>query len=283
LWNFESWEKNLFYYDGLGGVKELRPLCVLDFYVHESMQRKGMGKILFEKMLSKEGIVPEKLAYDRPSIKFVSFLKKHYGLSNYVPQNNNFVIFTQYWDNTQKVTKSKEQDLGSIQEYRDKKFNSTKTTMETDLKKTEKSIDEPRNKFSTTFDNASHSQSSQVLSRAPQPSRTSQNYQSSTKNSEEQSRNKLEFTDKQKRPSFHDVEAQMKAADEAFRQKAKTDSVDLGKGKPQIWNVSNDKSQNNYISKAPWGGYGTTNMDSYKSSSVYGSYYNQSGANYRKK
>jgi len=41
-------KKNLFYYDGIGGVKELRPLCVLDFYVHESMQRKGVGKVSTE-------------------------------------------------------------------------------------------------------------------------------------------------------------------------------------------------------------------------------------------
>lgn len=38
-------KKNLFYYDGLGNVKELKPLCVLDFYVHESLQRVGVGKV----------------------------------------------------------------------------------------------------------------------------------------------------------------------------------------------------------------------------------------------
>ena len=30
---------------------ELSPLCVLDFYVHESCQRTGRGKALFEHML----------------------------------------------------------------------------------------------------------------------------------------------------------------------------------------------------------------------------------------
>lgn len=37
--------RNLFHYDGSGRVKELRPLCVLDFYVHESKQRSGVGKV----------------------------------------------------------------------------------------------------------------------------------------------------------------------------------------------------------------------------------------------
>ena len=31
---------------------EVSPLCVLDFYVHESRQRCGHGKLLFEAMLN---------------------------------------------------------------------------------------------------------------------------------------------------------------------------------------------------------------------------------------
>ena len=37
-----------------GGIKEIKPLCVLDFYVHESMQRGGHGRALFDKMLEYE-------------------------------------------------------------------------------------------------------------------------------------------------------------------------------------------------------------------------------------
>jgi alpha-tubulin N-acetyltransferase 1 len=40
--------------------------------------------MIYEKMLELENITPDKLAYDRPSHKFISFLKKHYGLSNYI-------------------------------------------------------------------------------------------------------------------------------------------------------------------------------------------------------
>jgi alpha-tubulin N-acetyltransferase 1 len=49
-------------------------------------------------MLESENIEPRSIAYDRPSPKLYGFLKKHYGLQSYVPQNNNFVIFNAYWD-----------------------------------------------------------------------------------------------------------------------------------------------------------------------------------------
>lgn len=86
--------KNLFIRNEMGQIKEIKPLCVLDFYVHESVQRGGYGKALFEKMLQVEGISPEKLGYDRPSDKLLGFLSKHYGLKRYVPQNNNYVVFS---------------------------------------------------------------------------------------------------------------------------------------------------------------------------------------------
>lgn len=38
-------KKKLFIRDGVGRIKEINPLCVLDFYVHESMQRSGEGKV----------------------------------------------------------------------------------------------------------------------------------------------------------------------------------------------------------------------------------------------
>lgn len=77
--------KNLFIRNEAGQIKEINPLCVLDFYVHESVQRNGQGKQLFERMLEKENVRPEKLGYDRPSEKLLAFLAKHYGLKRYVP------------------------------------------------------------------------------------------------------------------------------------------------------------------------------------------------------
>ena len=75
-------------------MREIKPLCVLDFYVHESVQRNGIGKQLFERMLQVEKVLPQKLGYDRPSEKLLSFLSKHYYLKKYVPQSNNYVVFS---------------------------------------------------------------------------------------------------------------------------------------------------------------------------------------------
>lgn len=86
-------EKKIFYNDVFGSIKELDMTCVLDFYVHESCQRRGLGKRLYERMLEYEKKRPEEFAYDRPSSKFIGFLAKHYKLKSFVPQNNNFVIF----------------------------------------------------------------------------------------------------------------------------------------------------------------------------------------------
>ncbi|MGH0184334.1 UNVERIFIED_CONTAM: hypothetical protein FKN15_014644 [Acipenser sinensis] len=76
-----------------GAHNEVEPLCVLDFYIHESLQRHGYGKRLFNHMLENERVEAQLLAYDRPSQKFLSFLRKHYGLAASVPQVNNFVVF----------------------------------------------------------------------------------------------------------------------------------------------------------------------------------------------
>ena len=118
-----------------GAIREIEPLCVLDFYVHESCQRMGLGKIMFTYMAECEAVEAPDLAYDRPSHKFLAFLAKcvclgvpvvpavpavawygcvaashlsctaasplgvcrYYGLKDYVPQNNNFVVYNQYF------------------------------------------------------------------------------------------------------------------------------------------------------------------------------------------
>lgn len=41
----------VFTQDPRGVQHEVEPLCVLDFYVHESRQRSGCGKKLFEAMM----------------------------------------------------------------------------------------------------------------------------------------------------------------------------------------------------------------------------------------
>jgi alpha-tubulin N-acetyltransferase 1 len=49
-------KRNLFIRSDNGAIKEIKPLCVLDFYVHESVQRGGQGKVLFDLMLATENI-----------------------------------------------------------------------------------------------------------------------------------------------------------------------------------------------------------------------------------
>lgn len=44
-------KKGLYVFDRDGHHYQVQPPCVLDFYVHESHQRKGLGKQLFEHML----------------------------------------------------------------------------------------------------------------------------------------------------------------------------------------------------------------------------------------
>ena len=89
--------KKLFVSTEYGDLKEINPLWVLDFYVNEEVQRQGFGKQIFDFMLKDSKSQPEKIAYDRPSDKLLKFLGKHFNLKRYLPQNNNFVIFTQYF------------------------------------------------------------------------------------------------------------------------------------------------------------------------------------------
>ncbi|XP_037982344.1 alpha-tubulin N-acetyltransferase 1 isoform X3 [Motacilla alba alba] len=85
--------KKLFLLERDGSHVEVEPLCVLDFYIHESQQRRGLGRELFREMLQRERVQPHRLAVDRPSEKLLAFLSKHFGLRDRIPQVNNFVIF----------------------------------------------------------------------------------------------------------------------------------------------------------------------------------------------
>ena len=88
--------KKLFVRTKQGQLAELSLLCVLDFYVHESHQRHGVGRALFDAMLEREGVDPAAFGYDRPSPKLLAFLRKHFGLADFVPQSNNFVVFVRH-------------------------------------------------------------------------------------------------------------------------------------------------------------------------------------------
>ncbi|XP_068188723.1 alpha-tubulin N-acetyltransferase 1 isoform X2 [Antennarius striatus] len=91
--------KKLFLLDLQGVHIEAEPLCVLDFYISENLQRHGYGLELFDFMLQHKSLEPVLMAYDRPSPKFLSFLAKHYLLTKSVPQVNNFVVFEGFFLN----------------------------------------------------------------------------------------------------------------------------------------------------------------------------------------
>lgn len=85
--------------------------CLLDFYIHESRQRAGLGKVLFETMLNEEHYSAEKMAIDRPSEKLLGFLRKHYGLTDTIPQMNNFVVYQGFFQNHDNHTESNGRQL----------------------------------------------------------------------------------------------------------------------------------------------------------------------------
>jgi len=51
-------------------------------------------------MLDIEGLESKNLGYDRPSNKLLKFLEKNFKLTEYVPQNNNFVVYDDYFENS---------------------------------------------------------------------------------------------------------------------------------------------------------------------------------------
>ncbi|KAH8303139.1 hypothetical protein KR059_001572, partial [Drosophila kikkawai] len=86
--------KNLFLYNQKGVIQRCdRTPAILDFYVHETRQRRGQGKRLFDRMLADQGWKAFQCSVDRPSPNMRAFLGKHYGLVRTIPQVNNFVLY----------------------------------------------------------------------------------------------------------------------------------------------------------------------------------------------
>eukprot|EP01038_Epipyxis_sp_PR26KG_P009426 gene9426-12702_t len=87
--------KNLYFYTNEGKIINTQQCpCVLDFYVEDSLQRKGVGLQLFQAMLQHTQIRNAlRFAYDRPSFKLLGFLEKHFNLRNPDHQPNRFCIY----------------------------------------------------------------------------------------------------------------------------------------------------------------------------------------------
>lgn len=102
--------KSLYVFDRDGVHYQVSPPCLLDFYVHETKQRNGLGKQLFEHMLRKENIAPVQMAIDRPSDKLLSFFNKHYSLKEPVKQMNNYVVYDGFFPSKEPVTQAPDVD-----------------------------------------------------------------------------------------------------------------------------------------------------------------------------
>jgi hypothetical protein len=87
--------KDLFFYTKSGVVKSMKgQVCLLDFYVEDTVQRRGCGRALFDEMCRYlNNPPPQYLAYDRPSPKLLGFMAKHFGLTRPDLQPNKYTIF----------------------------------------------------------------------------------------------------------------------------------------------------------------------------------------------
>ncbi|VDM76587.1 unnamed protein product [Strongylus vulgaris] len=117
---------------------EEEPLCILDFYVHDSVQRRGNGHYLFEYMLRQESTSPNAIAIDRPSDAFLQFLSKYYGLSKPVWQATNFVVFPEFFEGRKPVNGY---DKSGHSAARSEKFGGRRTNTERTSTVTDNAVD----------------------------------------------------------------------------------------------------------------------------------------------
>ncbi|KAI6191719.1 Alpha-tubulin N-acetyltransferase [Aphelenchoides bicaudatus] len=74
------------------------PLCIMDFYIVEAAQKHEHGLQLFNYILENEKISAAECAFDNPTTSFLSFLEKHYGLTQPIWQSTRFVVFRSFFD-----------------------------------------------------------------------------------------------------------------------------------------------------------------------------------------
>uniref|UniRef100_A0A914USG5 Alpha-tubulin N-acetyltransferase n=1 Tax=Plectus sambesii TaxID=2011161 RepID=A0A914USG5_9BILA len=91
-------QKKLYLFDKKMRSYQVAPTCILDFYVHDSLQRQGYGHRIYNFMLETEGIRPDQVAIDKPSESLIQFMKKHYGLEDPIWQNTNYVVYPGFFE-----------------------------------------------------------------------------------------------------------------------------------------------------------------------------------------
>jgi alpha-tubulin N-acetyltransferase 1 len=54
---------------------------------------------MIDAMLEDKHLEMRQVPIDRPSALCLSFMKRHFGLSEYINQSNHFVVFDEFWEN----------------------------------------------------------------------------------------------------------------------------------------------------------------------------------------
>jgi alpha-tubulin N-acetyltransferase 1 len=90
--------RKLFLWDRAGKQHERTLLCLLDFFTFPECQRRGNGKKMIDRMLEHQHLQMRQVPIDRPSALCLSFMSRQFGLTDYIPQANRFVVFDEFWD-----------------------------------------------------------------------------------------------------------------------------------------------------------------------------------------
>ena len=91
--------KRLYLHDKNFNYFECNPLIVYDFFVYEDIRNKGIGIEIFNEMLKFEKKKVEEIAYENPSKDLIGFIFKYFGLKNYINQNNDFMVYEEFFNN----------------------------------------------------------------------------------------------------------------------------------------------------------------------------------------
>lgn len=87
-------------------LQKITPCCLLDFFVAESLQHRGLGRLLLDAMMSSEALKhPSKIAYFHPSEAMFAFLAKHFtdvcGKAGKKVWTDGYLLFDKYFDEPQ--------------------------------------------------------------------------------------------------------------------------------------------------------------------------------------
>ena len=72
-------------------------------------------------MIAEENSLPNKIAIDRPSFKLLKFMKKYFNLEEYVPQNNNFVIYDDFFNKNYQIPHQYQNKIETASNYQNDK------------------------------------------------------------------------------------------------------------------------------------------------------------------